>query len=735
MYDDYYAPPLRQNSFTHGLGGRSGVQDGQLMLSAAERSRAEAAYYDEEATKQEKRLREGERPDGIQVKNLRDLANQKASEAANGGRTESMLTRPESAADWSALNGVNGNGPAKYLPQWMQRHNTGETWGGFQAGGVGAGGMGNELGFVGGGDQGGGGGSAGGAAGGSLPSGIRESSYLTNNGQHELIGNLPGGQMQRFNEMPDGSIRSGGMVNGQYSAFSGDAYRDDKSASGSRFNQGLPMDAPPPYEVQQSRVPNVRDYGWDSTSGVEQDNWPTPWQMVRDYKHGKFENVTEDSYDPPPAPTDWTPGNKLRSSWTDLHTSQLEGDTKPVELTGFEPEYDTSWQTKLTIDEEERFRREQAADPGHFGNFDPDDPMSDYDMKGFKKRQWAGDSTAIQDAKTGHYPDTDKTPYHKTFSKESKYAPGGTLAGGEAPSWSREGSNNVLKSPDGQVVASEPVDELDTPESRDFAKKEGLYHPGAAVPPNQTGLRKSDSEESKFQYYDPKTKQYFGRRIGSGAEASTDPENSDTKLGPDKKKSALSKIGSRIKENLGNTETGRILQKVGGVLGRAASGVAEGMQGPPQLKDSQNAINVRTNVRGDGAMSREEAAAAGEITSPQEAEQLEQFKQRQILEQIQDLQSHALGNGNPQIAMDTQDHGPGRRNITTNTAFDRADFDDMKRNGDTMTLDDYEKIRRGEKTFKDFDHNKPTSQQKARRPMTHQDMVAMYLQHAMGGMA
>ena len=70
--------------------------------------------------------------------------------------------------------------------------------------------------------------------------------------------------------------------------------------------------------------------------------------------------------------------------------------------------------------------------------FDPDDPKSDYDMRGF----WAENGDR---AENGHFPDTWKTPYHKTFSNESKYAPP------DAPRW--EGDRLIDK--DGNVIADE----------------------------------------------------------------------------------------------------------------------------------------------------------------------------------------------------------------------------------------------------------------------------------------
>jgi hypothetical protein len=47
--------------------------------------------------------------------------------------------------------------------------------------------------------------------------------------------------------------------------------------------------------------------------------------------------------------------------------------------------------------------------------------MSDYDMRGYWQAMEAGDPYAKR-AANRHFPDTWKTPYDRTFSRESKYA-------------------------------------------------------------------------------------------------------------------------------------------------------------------------------------------------------------------------------------------------------------------------------------------------------------------------
>jgi hypothetical protein len=71
-----------------------------------------------------------------------------------------------------------------------------------------------------------------------------------------------------------------------------------------------------------------------------------------------------------------------------------------------------------------------------------DSPTADYDMRGFWKAQVSGDPNA-QRAANLHFPDTYKTPYHRSFSNESKYA---TPA---APRWV---NNNQQVDPHGNVT-------------------------------------------------------------------------------------------------------------------------------------------------------------------------------------------------------------------------------------------------------------------------------------------
>jgi hypothetical protein len=78
--------------------------------------------------------------------------------------------------------------------------------------------------------------------------------------------------------------------------------------------------------------------------------------------------------------------------------------------------------------------------------FNAADKYPDYDMRGY----YLSTLTDPKGAKAGinpvtqslHYPDTYKTPYHESFSSESKWARPG------APSW----KDNKLVTPSGKVV-------------------------------------------------------------------------------------------------------------------------------------------------------------------------------------------------------------------------------------------------------------------------------------------
>lgn len=81
-------------------------------------------------------------------------------------------------------------------------------------------------------------------------------------------------------------------------------------------------------------------------------------------------------------------------------------------------------------------------------------PKSDYDMQGFYKGMMQGDPDAQQSFNKAdgrmHFTDKWKTPYHKTFSNESMYAPP------DAPKWVGDDKSGwKLIDKTGKVIADE----------------------------------------------------------------------------------------------------------------------------------------------------------------------------------------------------------------------------------------------------------------------------------------
>lgn len=102
--------------------------------------------------------------------------------------------------------------------------------------------------------------------------------------------------------------------------------------------------------------------------------------------------------------------------------------------------------TKLSPKDETRFQNWVKLNRVPF---DPS-PNADYDMRGFFQALQAGDKRAATAVNANdnqmHFPDYWKTPYHQSFSAESKWATKG------APTWNEQ---DQLVTPDGAVVFDE----------------------------------------------------------------------------------------------------------------------------------------------------------------------------------------------------------------------------------------------------------------------------------------
>lgn len=103
------------------------------------------------------------------------------------------------------------------------------------------------------------------------------------------------------------------------------------------------------------------------------------------------------------------------------------------------------YNTPLPPEQEAAFRSWLAA---HNVPFDPNAPVTDYDMRGFWAALQKGDPVAKSaidpNDKRMHYPDYWKTPYHQSFSAESQWADPT-----KAPHWN---DKDQLVTPDGKII-------------------------------------------------------------------------------------------------------------------------------------------------------------------------------------------------------------------------------------------------------------------------------------------
>ena len=106
---------------------------------------------------------------------------------------------------------------------------------------------------------------------------------------------------------------------------------------------------------------------------------------------------------------------------------------------------DPNWQqqmTQLPPEQEAAFLQWVQANQVPFN---PADKFPDYDMRGYylSLQQGGAPQAGINEATQSlHFPDIYKTPYHESFSSESKWAKEG------APSW----QDNRLIAPSGEVI-------------------------------------------------------------------------------------------------------------------------------------------------------------------------------------------------------------------------------------------------------------------------------------------
>lgn len=108
-----------------------------------------------------------------------------------------------------------------------------------------------------------------------------------------------------------------------------------------------------------------------------------------------------------------------------------------------------SYQTDLPPDREGQFQQWVAQNQIPF---DPADPYSDYDMRGYWQQLEAGQAQATEinpyDGQQ-HYSDEWKTPFHQSFSAESRYAQP------TAPVWAND--YQLIDPASGRIIYDERV--------------------------------------------------------------------------------------------------------------------------------------------------------------------------------------------------------------------------------------------------------------------------------------
>jgi DMSO/TMAO reductase YedYZ molybdopterin-dependent catalytic subunit len=104
-----------------------------------------------------------------------------------------------------------------------------------------------------------------------------------------------------------------------------------------------------------------------------------------------------------------------------------------------------SYRTQLSMPEESAFQQWVLRNRVPFD----DSPESDYDMRGYWRNEVSGGKNAVPQVSAfdglPHYTDKYKTPYHRSFSRESMYATP------NAPQWEGDKLTNRL----GMVLVDE----------------------------------------------------------------------------------------------------------------------------------------------------------------------------------------------------------------------------------------------------------------------------------------
>lgn len=241
-----------------------------------------------------------------------------------------------------------------------------------------------------------------------------------------------------------------------------------------------------------------------------------------------------------------------------------------------------------------------------------DSPTSDYDMRGFWKAQQSGDLTAKRAANL-HFPDTYKTPYHATFSNESKYATS------QAPHW--EGDQLIDNR--GKVVADE------TPQKEPWEMTPGQLalagQQGPNIPPSLMASRQAASK-SEFEANLPPDPGFIRGLTKSVASIPVDVGNM-VASGAEKVRQAVDPYGfipqvPQVPESAkyAVTSTGPMDRagKIAGTVGMAAAPIVAGAGAAVRALSAgadQPTIAAIKNIRKLNPTTAEAQATAGRIAS------------------------------------------------------------------------------------------------------------------------
>ena len=212
--------------------------------------------------------------------------------------------------------------------------------------------------------------------------------------------------------------------------------------------------------------------------------------------------------------------------------------------------------TKLSPDDESKFQSwvKQNKVPWQ------DSPTADYDMRGYWQALQKGDPNAAQsqNANDGkmHFPDTYKTPYHKSFSNESKYADPS-----KAPRWN---DKDQLVTPDGKVVFDERAGAK--PEARPLSDTVAAIRAKYPQYKDVPDEKLVDGLYNKF-YKDKMSRDEFDQKVGASK-----PEPSSVlrslQIGTEAVGRGLANIAGSVPETVNQVLNipGRAINTVGGMV-------------------------------------------------------------------------------------------------------------------------------------------------------------------------